>query len=70
MGGNILGASEIVSVMVVFQKGREKKMTYMVLRLVREWGIENLRVNKNLGQEYQAAISELVTAITKVMKFL
>jgi len=45
-------------------------MSYLVLRLVREWGIENLRGNKNLGQEYQAAISELVAAVTKVMKFL
>ncbi len=45
-------------------------MTYMVLRLVREWGVDNLKTNNNMGEAYRIALVELVTAATKVMKFL
>ncbi len=45
-------------------------MTYMVLRLVREWAVDNLKVNNNMGEAYRLALVELVTAATKVMKFL
>jgi len=45
-------------------------MTYMVLRLVREWGVDNLKANNNMGEAYRLALVELVAAVTKVMKFL
>jgi hypothetical protein len=45
-------------------------MSYLVLRLVREWGVDNLSHNKNMGEEFKAALVELVAAASKVMKFL
>lgn len=54
----------------VFQKKREKKMSYLILKLVQEWGDDRLAHNKNMGEEFKAAIIELVAAATKVMKFL
>lgn len=57
--------------MVVFQdKKGEEKMTYMVIRMVREWALDNLSNNKNMGQEYKAAVNDLLVAASKVMKFL
>ena len=45
-------------------------MSYLVLRLVREWGVDNLKTNNKMGKEYRLALVELVAAATKVMKFL
>ena len=60
--------------MVVFQSltRENEEMTYMILRLVREWGVNNLKENKNknMSEPYRLALVELVAAATKVMKFL
>ncbi len=57
--------------MVVFQdKKGEEKMTYMVIRMVREWALDNLSHNKNMGDEYRKAVTDLLVAASKVMKFL
>ena len=45
-------------------------MSYLVLRLVREWALSQLSDNKNMGEEYRKAVNELMVAATKVMKFL
>lgn len=45
-------------------------MSYLILKLVQEWGDNYLAHNKNMGENFKAAITELVAATTKVMKFL
>ena len=45
-------------------------MTYMVIRMVREWALDNLSHNKNMGNEFRQAVNDLLVAATKVMKFL
>jgi hypothetical protein len=45
-------------------------MSYLVIRMVREWAMSQLSDNKNMGEEYLGAVNELMVAAAKVMKFL
>ena len=45
-------------------------MTYMVIRMVREWALDTLSRESTQGEEYRKAVNELLVAVTKVMKFL
>ena len=53
-----------------FSSKKGEEMSYLVLRLVREWALSQLSDNKNMGEEYRKAVNELMVAATKVMKFL
>ena len=45
-------------------------MSYLVLRLVREWGVAQVTENTIASEEYLSAIKELIKCVSKVMKFL
>lgn len=45
-------------------------MAYLVIRMVREWALDNLSHNKNMGEEYRKAVNDLLVSASKVMKFL
>ena len=49
---------------------KDGKMSYLVLRLVREWGVAQVTENTIASEEYLSAIKELIKCVSKVMKFL